>query len=230
MKIVVNTLTLIRLISTFLLPLIWRFFSPSRILIFVIIILFTDFLDGFLARKFKVSTLLGSILDCIADKMFGIAIILVIATYYKSFYLVLMMELIIAFINVMAAFRGAKTASSILGRSKMWVLGLAIVIDMISIFKYNLASFLHFKLLIDWLKLFIQYEDIIVLFGAFITVGAQIMVAIDYLIRIVKELKTNTKKVKYNFKTNKELKYVLTDSTYYLKNKNKSLSEHFLEY
>lgn len=229
MKIFVNILTIIRLISTFILPIIWKKFSPLWILIFVICILLTDFLDGFLARKFKVSTLLGSILDCFADKLFGIAIILVIATYYKSFYLVLMMELVIAGINVIAAFKGAYTKSSFLGRAKMWILGLAIIIDMISIFKYNLMNFIQIKFLNAWLNIFVTYEDIIVLFGASITVGAQIMVALDYLIRIVKEIKANNKKIKYDFKTNKELIFVLTNTDYYLKNKDKSLSKHFLK-
>ena len=229
MKIFVNMLTIIRLIATFILPIIWKAFSPLWILIFVLSILLTDFLDGFLARKFKVSTLLGSILDCFADKLFGIAIVLVIATYYKSFYLVLMMELIIASINIFAAFKGAYTKSSLLGRAKMWVLGLAIIIDMISIFKYNLMNFIQIKFLEDWLNIFVTYEDIIVLFGASITVGAQMMVAIDYLIRIIKEIKANNKKIKYDFKSNKELKYVLTNTDYYMKNKDKSLSFHFLK-
>ena len=161
--------------------------------------------------------------------LFGIAIILVIATYYKSFYIVLLMELIIASINVIAAFRGAKTASSMLGRAKMWVLGLAIVISMISIFKYNLMGFIHVDLLNTWLRTFIEYESIIVLFGSSITVGAQMMVAIDYLVRIIKELKDNNKKIKYDFKSNKELKYVLLDHEYYVNNKNKPLSWHFLK-
>lgn len=229
MKIFVNILTIIRLIATFVLPIIWKSFSPLWILIFVICILLTDFLDGFLARKFKVSTLFGSILDCFADKLFGIAIILVIATYYKSFYLVLMMELIIAGINIFAAFKGAYTKSSLLGRAKMWVLGLAIIIDVISIFKYNLMNFIHLNFLKNWLNIFVTYEDIIVLFGASITVGAQIMVALDYLIRIVKEIKANNKKIKYDFKSNKELIFVLTNTDYYLNNKDKSLSKHFLK-
>lgn len=229
MKVLVNVLTLLRVLATFLLPVVWKLFSPSKILIFVICILLTDFFDGFLARKFNVSTLLGSILDCFADKLFGIAIILVIATYYKSFYIVLLMELLIASINVIAAFRGAKTASSMLGRAKMWVLGLAIVISMISIFKYNLMSFIHVDLLNTWLRTFIEYESIIVLFGSSITVGAQMMVAIDYLVRIIKELKDNNKKIKYDFKSNKELKYVLLDHEYYVNNKNKPLSWHFLK-
>ena len=229
MKILVNGLTLLRLLATFLLPVVWKLFSPSKILIFVICILLTDFFDGFLARKYNVSTLLGSILDCFADKLFGIAIILVIATYYKSFYIVLLMELIIASINVIAAFRGAKTASSMLGRAKMWVLGLAIVISMISIFKYNLMSFIQVDLLNTWLRTFIEYENIIVLFGSSITVGAQMMVAIDYLVRIIKELKSNKEKIKYDFKSNKELKYVLLDHEYYVNNKNKPLSWHFLK-
>ena len=111
----------------------------------------------------------------------------------------------------------------------MWVLGLAIVISMISIFKYNLMSFIHVDLLNTWLRTFIEYESIIVLFGSSITVGAQMMVAIDYLFRIIKELKSNKEKIKYDFKSNKELKYVLLDHEYYVNNKNKPLSWHFLK-
>lgn len=228
MKVFVNLLTLIRLLATFILPIVWKLFTPFWILVFVALILFTDFLDGFLARRFKVSTLLGSILDCFADKLFGIAIILIIATYYKSFYLVLMMELFIALINIVAAFRGAKTKSSLLGRAKMWVLGLAIIMGMVSIFKYNLLNFIKIEVICDWLVYFFEYEDTVVLFGAAITVGSQIMVAVDYLIDISKDLKNN-KKVKYDFKSNKEILSILVDSDYYLKHKNYSLAQHFLK-
>ena len=53
------------------------------------------------------------------------------------------------------------------------------------------------------------------------------MVALDYLIRIVKEIKANNKKIKYDFKSNKELIFVLTNTDYYLNNKDKSFIKTF---
>ena len=43
------------------------------------------------------------------------------------------------------------------------------------------------------------------------------------------ERQSRTKKIKYDFKSNKELIYVLTNTDYYLNNKDKSLSKHFLK-
>ena len=45
--------------------------------------IFTDFLDGFIARKFKMETKLGIILDPIADKLLILSYIVVL--YYKGF-------------------------------------------------------------------------------------------------------------------------------------------------
>ncbi|MCX5922500.1 MAG: CDP-diacylglycerol--glycerol-3-phosphate 3-phosphatidyltransferase [Candidatus Dependentiae bacterium] len=71
-----TTLTLIRLVvSPLILPLLLVYFLPiNHILINGILVLFffalslTDFFDGYLARKYGQETLLGAVLDPIADK------------------------------------------------------------------------------------------------------------------------------------------------------------------
>ena len=72
MKLFVNILTTLRLIFSLILPIFW-FNVPNTILILSIILIFlTDFVDGFLARKFKVQTLYGSLLDVVADKALSV--------------------------------------------------------------------------------------------------------------------------------------------------------------
>ena len=72
MKIFVNALTIIRILATIILPLLWIYIPPIYLLIFVIIILLTDVFDGVLARRFHVQSLFGTLMDAIADKIFGI--------------------------------------------------------------------------------------------------------------------------------------------------------------
>jgi cardiolipin synthase len=65
-----NTLTFLRIIAIpFLFWLILTSKNAYAIVLFVLI-LTTDFLDGYLARRLKQKTRLGSILDPIADKFF----------------------------------------------------------------------------------------------------------------------------------------------------------------
>lgn len=226
MKIFVNVLTIFRLLATFMIPFIWNYASPIVIVLFVAFTLFTDFLDGKLARIFKVQTLFGSILDTIADKMFGIVIILILAQYHKGFYLMMIMELLIALINVIAAILGATTKSSFLGKCKMWVLGIAIFLGLVSIFQDNL---IRIDLIKDYISLFIENEKIIISNAVFMTIGSEIIVAIDYFRHVSKELITNKKKIKYQFKTDDDLKKVLFDTTYYLEHKTVPLSESLLK-
>lgn len=104
MKKFVNILTISRLLATFLLPFVWNYLRPLYILIFVALVLITDFLDGLLARKFHVQSLFGTIMDVVADKVFGIIIIIIVATHLPIFYIPLLLEIGIALINFSAAF------------------------------------------------------------------------------------------------------------------------------
>lgn len=226
MKKIVNILTLIRIFATFVLPFIWRILNPLYIIIFVIVTLLTDFFDGFLARKFHVQTLFGSILDTVADKVFGIVIILIIALYYPLYYIIVVLEFLIAVVNVVAAVRGATTKSSFLGRAKMWVLGTSTVFAIIAIFQNYLLDINFLKNIISYI---IESEDILLPSSVFITVGCELMVITDYVRNILKELKRKTEKIIYQFKDDKELFYVLFDTEYFLSHKDMPISKHLLK-
>lgn len=231
MLIFVNVLTFLRVIATFLLPLLWGVLikRPLILLSFVALILLTDFFDGLLARKFKVSTLFGSLADSIADKMFGIIVLLIVAKYIPIFYLPFILELVISLINLVAAFLGATVKSSFLGKTKMWFLGISILTGLISIFDMEILTVLTNKCLIEIMRSFVDNEKNIINFCVLLTSGMEIMVAVDYYRHIYKELKKQNKKMKYDFKDNKDIKEALFDHEFYLKHKDEPVSKSILK-
>ncbi|MDP3889126.1 MAG: CDP-alcohol phosphatidyltransferase family protein, partial [bacterium] len=87
-------LTLIRLIfSPFLLPLLLVHFLPFNIFwinailaLFFVMVCLTDFFDGYLARKYKQETVLGKLLDPIADKFLLYSTLIVLLSVHKIFF------------------------------------------------------------------------------------------------------------------------------------------------
>lgn len=71
LKYIPNTLTLIRLILVPFFPIAYFSNSPNNHLIALAIFIvagITDFLDGYIARKFNLTTRLGAVIDPLADK------------------------------------------------------------------------------------------------------------------------------------------------------------------
>ena len=79
--------------------------------------------------------------------------------------------------------------------------------------------------IISLLEFFTLNEDIILIAVVGVTVGAEIIVAIDYAINLYKNKKG---RIKFDFKDSESIKKVLFDTEYYLNNRNLSLSEHFM--
>lgn len=229
MKKIVNLLTMARIFATFILPFIWKYCDALFILIFVGIILLTDFFDGFLARKFKVQSLFGSLLDVFADKVFGLVVVIIIALNIKMYFLTLIMELLITFINIYGGTRGATTISSFLGKTKMWFLGISTMIGLVIIFNNQLVNIINIDWFINIMNLIYTNRVVVSTFAVSITAGTEIIVATDYLRHINKQIKKKKVKLVYNFKDKKDLMYVLFDTDYYLNNKKEPLSKHLLK-
>ncbi len=212
MKIFVNALTVSRIIGSLIFPVIWVTGDPKLIIIYAVFLMLTDSLDGKLARHFNVQTLFGMMMDTIADKFLGVILLMIIATKYKIFIALIVLEIIIAFTNVIAASSGAQTHSSYIGKVKTWALGLSILIALINMMQYlNLPEFI------------VAHEVQALSAALFICIGADFIVLSDYLIKYQKELKGKKIDLKYDLKNGKELKYILFDTKYYLKNKDKPL-------
>lgn len=225
MKKFVNILTVSRILATFALPFVWNNLRPLYILIFVASVLITDFLDGLLARTFHVQSLFGTIMDVVADKVFGIIIIIILASHLPIYYIPLLLEVGIALINFTAAFLGATTKSSFLGKTKMWFLGIAIVLGIISVFGTDVIEFIK----VDFLQVIYENIDTFIFSSVFISAGAEIMVITDYSRHIIKELKSNKKRLKYEFKSKEDLKIALFDTDYCLKHKDEPISKSLLK-
>ena len=124
-KIIVNGLTLSRVAGTIAMPVLFNALSAPIFLLVVAAILFTDCLDGILARHWQVSTIFGSIADMGADKLFGFAVLIVLSTMYPVMRIPLILETLIAGVNIKAAENNSVAKSSEIGRIKTWVMGLS---------------------------------------------------------------------------------------------------------
>ena len=124
-KIIVNGLTLTRVAGTLAMPVLFNSLSAPVFLLVVAAILFTDCLDGILARHWRVSTIFGSLLDMGADKLFGFAVLIALSTMYPIMSIPLILETLIAGVNIKAAENNSVAKSSEIGRIKTWVMGLS---------------------------------------------------------------------------------------------------------
>ena len=125
--VIVNLLTITRLLGTIMLPIIARYSNVKVLIVYLVLIFLTDTLDGFLARRLNVSTIFGAILDAFADKVFGIVTIYIISRSYPVMILPILVELLITFIKTDGATRGSGIESSYLGKFKTWVFGICTV-------------------------------------------------------------------------------------------------------
>lgn len=103
-----NILTLLRvalipvLVLLFLLPFKWSYLAASAVFALAS---FTDWLDGYLARKWQQSTPLGAFLDPVADKLLVATALLLLAQQHHNLYLTLAALIIICREIVVSALR-----------------------------------------------------------------------------------------------------------------------------
>ena len=231
-KIFVNSITMTRLIGTFLMPFLSLYMAPETFIIYLIALLLTDTFDGLMARRLHVCTLFGALLDALADKLFSIAILCVLAFSYPIMFLPIITETIITLVNTNGASRGSSIESSTLGKFKTWILGICIVIGFITLYSEDIILLFNdtTKYGLELINLFnniINHKVLIMNSLAGICVGAGIMVAIDYKLRAKSDIKKaeddglDAKNIK--IKKGKDLAYVLFDENYYLKTLNEPL-------
>lgn len=194
MKIFVNIITTIRFTYALFLPILKNKISEVAFVINIAILFLTDSIDGILARKHKVQTLYGSIMDTIADKTLSIILLLMLTERYKILSIILLSEIIIAITNIIGKITGRKVESSIYGKIKMWLLSITIVIGYMSLFSI------------------INKNILLICVG--ITSMFELIVIIDYIYTLVKQ--KEVVKHKYAIKNLSDLKYVLFDTDYYM--------------
>lgn len=126
-KYIPNTLTISRIILT---PIIMANFISNNLLLTLILTIYsltTDFLDGFLSRKWNVTSKLGALLDQIADKVLGISALIISIKYVPILFLNLIFECVISSINIISKLKGNNPKSLFSGKVKTWSLSFTIV-------------------------------------------------------------------------------------------------------
>ncbi len=124
----INGLTLIRVIGTFILVPIYKNLGGFYVGILSLICYLTDSIDGILARGMKASTFFGALFDGVADKLFTIInfIVLYLITPYALIPIVF--EILIVLVQVFKYNRNYNLNSNIIGKSKVWVLAISVVL------------------------------------------------------------------------------------------------------
>ena len=114
-----NLLSSLRLLAPFCVLPAAAFGNVALAVSFIIFFSLTDMLDGFLARKFKLTSDLGSDLDAVCDKLF-VSTLLVAGSILNPILLVnLAFEVLIAGINLASKLEAKNPRSSIIGKIKM---------------------------------------------------------------------------------------------------------------
>lgn len=195
MKIFVNLLTTFRLLNSLALFLLKQKISGYWFIADIMLIFFTDSIDGLLARKFNVQTLYGSIMDTIADKALCIILIILSVGKIESFAYILIGEIIISVINIVFKMMGRNAKSRRLGKIKMWSISVTLVLGYLNYFG-------------------ILNNMIIVNIGSTVTLVLQVLAIIDYINYLKQEetIQENKKKIR----SKEDLFYVLFNTEYYL--------------
>lgn len=193
MKFLVNFITISRLIFSWFFVFLSESIEYHFLLLLIIILFLTDFIDGFLARKFKVQTLFGSMLDTLADKVLSLVLIVPFLSENSVLYFMVGGEILITLINTSARFRGKLTRVCILGKIKMWLLSITIILFYLNLFYYINNSFIFLMVIITFIF--------------------QLIVIVYYILYLKKQICREKWIInKSNFI------YILFDTEYYLKN------------
>ena len=148
--IIVNVLTLIRIIGTIILIPIYKNYGGFAVGILALICYLTDSIDGILARKLKASTFFGALFDGTADKLFTIMsfIILYLITPYAI--IPILFEIAIVFVQIIKYKNNLNVKSNIVGKLKTWILAICVILTFL-VSDINRITFIPLKF-INWLN------------------------------------------------------------------------------
>lgn len=214
-KIIVNSLTLSRIIGMFLLPILFNILSAPVFLIVVASLLFTDFLDGLFAKRiFKVTTVGGAVLDMTADKLLGLAVFVILSGMYPIMAIPLVLELLIAGVNIVGSINGNNNKSSEIGRMKSFIVGLSACSLLLLGLSPEIINSVNNVKLINFLNFIQENKNTIKDITITSTIVSESMVLRDYSMKAFKG-KNNKNTLKELKKLRKELINRLKQKEYY---------------
>lgn len=112
----------------------------KMVIILIVIAALTDMLDGKVARYFHTVSDFGAKLDTVSDKVFAIGLSLAILTKYNQILPIIILEIIIALMNVYFYYKLGEVKSLMIGKIKTTFL----FITIIAVYLFILISKLSF--------------------------------------------------------------------------------------
>ena len=216
--ILVNSITFLRVIGSILLIPIYFNLGYFALGIGVLIFVSTDSIDGFLARVLHTSTFFGAIFDAVSDKLFNIIVLILLSIKYPIMLLVILMEFIIFYVAFNSTISGNKSRTTKLGKVKMVVMSLSIVLILLLSDPTKINELLNMslnnELIINCLL------TIIFLFEG--------VTLIDYTRLYIKNGKKK-KVFERELKDKKELQRMLLSHEFYKENKNEPIEKLVLK-
>ena len=133
-KYIPNILTSIRIVLTPIIIIFGILKHTKIVIVLITLATLTDLLDGMLARRWKVTSLLGAKLDAVADKLFAISIIGCLITTFKILWIPFILEIILGLTNLYYHIKNNKTNSLMIGKIKTVFLFVTMIIGIITSF------------------------------------------------------------------------------------------------
>lgn len=232
-KIMVNMITALRGIGGILLVPIFSIYGSIPAAVWFISFMATDWIDGYLARKYEVSSFFGALLDGMFDKLFGIISFLLLASISPSYMIPLLFEAGILGYGLYSASKGNNVKSTIIGKAKMWFLAVSVLLGLLNTDLLTLENLLQtINLNSVPLDNLVRLEQV----SKDSLIGMEALSLSSYVIKDKIEDKTNKEKTPLKVKDIKEaiftkdkdiqkdIEYRLFDTKYYEENKDKPLS------
>ena len=232
-KIMVNMITALRGIGGILLVPIFSIYGSIPAAVWFISFMATDWIDGYLARKYEVSSFFGALLDGMFDKLFGIRSFLLLASISPSYMIPLLFEAGILGYGLYSASKGNNVKSTIIGKAKMWFLAVSVLLGLLNTDLLTLENLLQtINLNSVPLDNLVRLEQV----AKDSLIGMEALSLSSYVIKDKIEDKNNKEKTPLKVKDikeviftkdkdiQKEIEYRLFDTKYYVENKDKPLS------
>lgn len=142
---IVNSVTALRFLASFLIVPVFQVLGGVSAAAFAGVFMFTDWIDGFLARKFKASTFFGSIFDGATDKAFAILTFALLMTINPVvFSIPLLMEIGILAVQNKKMKKGLNVQSNMIGKVKTWVLSISMALSLAAVEWLDIKPFMEY--------------------------------------------------------------------------------------
>ncbi len=165
--ILVNAITISRIVGSIILFPIYFMYGPKVVGSILLFLFLTDWIDGYLARKYKVSTFFGALMDSWCDKSMAIASCIILCFINEYLIYSIIIEVLIVIVNTLVFTQKGNIKSSYIGKVKTWILSVAIIIGfficgpnkhLINICVALPAIIAEFITLVDYVKKMLSIE------------------------------------------------------------------------